>query len=114
MAHHPDRDSCEKSVSEPRATIVGRTQGRSSVGRAPVSKTGSRGFESLRPCIRPLGLYGLCHQVRASALRLEDLLQALEILPELAFGGLHERLRSDPHERAELEVDLYVKAGAGS
>src|SRR4051812_15385046 len=27
-----------------------RAQGRSSIGRAPVSKTGGWGFESLRPC----------------------------------------------------------------
>ena len=30
-----------------------RTQGRSSVGRAAVSKTVGRGFESLRPCLSP-------------------------------------------------------------
>jgi hypothetical protein len=30
-------------------------QGRSSVGRAPVSKTGGRGFKSLRPCQPHLG-----------------------------------------------------------
>ena len=33
-----------------------RTEGRSSTGRAPVSKTGGWGFESLRPCsLRPPG-----------------------------------------------------------
>ena len=41
---HVDKD--RKSV---RATIR-RAQGRSSVGRAAVSKTVGRGFESLRPC----------------------------------------------------------------
>ena len=32
------------------ATLVRATQGRSSIGRAPVSKTGGCRFESCRPC----------------------------------------------------------------
>ena len=35
---------------EATATILSQAQGRSSVGRAAVSKTVGRGFESLRPC----------------------------------------------------------------
>ncbi len=39
-----------KDVRNAEATIPQRTKGRSSVGRAAVSKTVGRGFESLRPC----------------------------------------------------------------
>ena len=47
------RDYCappRKRARRRRYNPRGRTEGRSSTGRAPVSKTGGWGFESLRPC----------------------------------------------------------------
>jgi hypothetical protein len=46
---HPSEPIGVQNVRDCRATI-GEAQGRSSVGRAPVSKTGCRRFESCRPC----------------------------------------------------------------
>jgi hypothetical protein len=55
VAHTPSRRGCVRAAwgRTGRAARLGKPRAVAQFGRAPVSKTGGRGFESLPPCFRP-------------------------------------------------------------